>query len=117
MSLLAAYAEIQQQCASLLILLATDDPEPLDIETQLNALATLQNALTKISPAADEPREALLLAATETLRLTSAIGDAAAECHERLRLTHARSERAQQALSAYRDGTDSGTAHFVDQQR
>ena len=117
MSQLAAYAGIQEQCANVLILLTADDPDPQEIESHLNTLATLQEALQQTPPSANESRESLLQAATETLRLTTAIRDAANDCHERLRATQARSERTQQALSAYRDDTTVSPSHFIDQQR
>ena len=116
MSQLAAYARIQEQCASILILLTADDPDPHEIEDHLTTLATLQEALQQTPPTADESRESLLSAASETLRLTTAIRDAATDCHERLRTAQARSERTQQALSAYRDDTPA-PSHFIDQQR
>ena len=117
MSLLAAYTRIQEQGAGLLLLLTADDPDPVEVETHLSALATLQEALQQTAPHANEPRDLLLQAATDTLRLTAAIRDAATECHERLRSAQARSERTQQALSAYRDDTTAGPSFFIDQQR
>lgn len=117
MNLLAAYGRIQEQCASLLILLTADDPDPEEVETQLRALATLQDALQHTPAAADESSASLLTTASETLRLTTAISEAASECHERLRDAHARSERSQHALSAYRDDTTVSPSHFIDQQR
>lgn len=116
MSLLAAYGRIQEQCATVLILLTSDDPDPHEIESHLSTLATLQEALQQTPPTADESIASLLLAATETQRLTTAIRDAANDCHERLRAAQARSERTQQALSAYRDDTPA-PSHFIDQQR
>lgn len=117
MSQLTAYAGIQEQCANVLILLTADDPDPQEIESHLSTLATLQEALQQTPPSANESRESLLQAAKETLRLTTAIRDAANDCHERLRAAQARSERTQQALSAYRDDTTVSPSHFIDQQR
>ena len=116
MSLLAAYGRIQEHCASVLFLLTSDDPDPDEIESHLSTLTTLQEALQQTSPTASDSTESLLQAAKETQRLTTAIRDAANDCHERLRATQARSERTQQALSAYRDDTPA-PSHFIDQQR
>lgn len=116
MSLVAAYGRIQEHCASVLFLLTSDDPDPEEIESLLSTLTTLQEALQQTPPTANDSVESLLQAAKETQRLTTAIRDAANDCHERLRAAQARSERTQQALSAYRDDTPA-PSHFIDQQR
>ena len=117
MSVLTAYARIQEQCASVLILLTADDPDPQEIESQWISLGELQEALQQAARIADESNESLIQAATETLRLTTAIREAANDCHVRLAAAQARSERTQHALSAYRDDTIVSPIHFIDQQR
>ena len=118
MSLLSAYQVLHEHCASLLILLAGDDPEPSEIENQLAILASLQTAIAaEPPPTTDEERRQVLAIANECLRLTPAVSTAAAECRDRLHAAHMREERAKQGLNAYRDGPASGPANFIDQQR
>ncbi len=118
MSLLAAYHVLHEHCASLLILLAGDDPEPSEIENQLAILASLQSAIAaEPPPATDEERLQILQIANDCLRLTPAVSAAAAECRDRLHAAHLREERAQQGLNAYRSGPPGEPANFIDQQR
>jgi hypothetical protein len=110
---LERYATLQQELSTLLLLLASDDPEPLDIDACHARIAEATVGLDTIQ-ATPSALSDLAAAASETDRLARATAEAAHQRRKALTAEQAQLERQQGALGAYRPLTGTVEAQFID---
>jgi hypothetical protein len=107
------HATLQLELTTLLLLLASEDPEPQEIDACHARIAAATAGLDRVQV---EPATLgdLTAAARETDRLARASAEAAERCRQALTSVQAQLERQQGALGAYRPATGRVEAHFID---